>query len=60
MDRVLFYAFAISVLLIVVVYFVGVKTDAAALGSSVNSLIQTLTGRTSSGQFANYPNNPNG
>lgn len=58
MDRVLFYAFAISVLLIVVVYFVGVRTDAAALGNATNGLIQTLTGRTSTGQFANYPAKP--
>lgn len=55
MDRALFYGFAISVLLIVVVYYIGVQTDAQALGSSLKSLVQTLTGRTSNGQFAGYP-----
>lgn len=58
MDRALFYGFALSVLLIVVVYFVGVSTDAKALGSAFNSLIQTLTGRDSSGKFAQYPTKP--
>lgn len=58
MDRALFYAFAISVLLVVVVYFVGVTTDATALGKSINSLLLTVTGRTSNGQFAAYPANP--
>ena len=60
MDRTLFYAFAISVLLIVVVYFVGVATDAKSLGGAVNSLILTLTARNSNGQFAQYPNTPSG
>ncbi len=58
MDRALFYGFALSVLLIVVVYFVGVSTDASALGSAVNSLIKTLTGRNDKGNFAQYPNKP--
>lgn len=58
MDRTLFYAFAISLLLIVVVYFVGVSTDAKALGAAVNSLILTITGRNQQGQFAQYPNSP--
>ena len=58
MDRVLFYGFAISVLLIVVVYFVGVSTDAQSLGGEVNSLLKTSTGRTANGQFAQYPANP--
>lgn len=57
-DRVLFYGFALSVLLIVVVYFVGVATDAQALGSAVNSLLLTVTGRDSSGAFAQYPSTP--
>lgn len=58
MDRALFYGFALSVLLIVVVFFVGVSTDAESLGGVVNSLAKTFTGRTQSGQFAQYPNNP--
>ncbi len=57
-DRVLFYGFAISVLLIVVVYFVGVSQDASSLGAALNSLILTLTGRNQRGQFAQYPGNP--
>lgn len=57
-DRVLFYGFAISVLLIVVVYFVGVSQDAKSLGAAINSLILTVTGRNSSGQFAQYPTSP--
>ncbi len=55
MDRALFYGFAISVLLIVVVYYIGVQTDAQALGSALNSLVKTLTGRKANGEFASYP-----
>jgi hypothetical protein len=51
----LFYAFVIMLLLLGAVYFVGVATDAKAFGSAINQLVLSLTGRTSSGAFANYP-----
>lgn len=51
----LYYAFILSVLLIAAVYFIGVATDAKSLGAALNQLVLSLTGRTSSGQFANYP-----
>lgn len=54
-GRVLFYAFAISVLLIIVVYFIGLSTDLSSFASAARSLIYSVTGRNSSGQFATYP-----
>ena len=49
------YAFFLSLALIAAVYFIGVATDAKAFGAAINQLVLSLTGRTSSGQFANYP-----
>jgi len=47
--------FFVSVLLIVVVYFVGFSTDLKTVSASLNSLINVATGRNAQGQFANYP-----
>lgn len=58
MDRALFYGFALTVLLIVVVFFVGVSTDAQSLGGVINSLALTFSGRKQTGEFAQYPNTP--
>jgi hypothetical protein len=51
----LFYAFVIMLFLLGAVYFIGVATDAKAFGAAINQLVLSLTGRTSSGTFANYP-----
>ena len=52
---VLFLAFVLIALLIMVVYYQGVQTDTNAFQQAASNVISTLQGRTSSGQFANYP-----
>lgn len=52
------YWFLLSVLLIVVVYFAGVSTDAKVFGDVINKLWKTGTGRNDAGNFAAYPNQP--
>lgn len=54
-NTLLAYVFFLSLILIIVVYYVGVKTDTAAFSSAANSLINTATGRKSNGAFAGYP-----
>lgn len=51
----LFYIFVLSVILLLVAYFAGVKSDVQSFSSAFNTLLQTATGRTSSGAFAAYP-----
>ena len=46
-----FYIFVIAALLIGVVYYVGVKTDAGAFSSLFNSGFNVITGRNPAGQF---------
>jgi hypothetical protein len=60
MSRTLWYMFIIMVLLIVAVYFAGLVTEGRAFFAGVNQLVLSLTGRTSNGQFAQYPNTPKG
>jgi hypothetical protein len=54
-DKALRYIFILSLILVVVAYWAGTKEVATALGSQVNSLILTATGRNAQGQFAAYP-----
>lgn len=54
-DKALQYIFILSLILVVVAYWAGSKEVATALGSQINSLILTATGRNSNGQFAAYP-----
>lgn len=54
-DKALWYIFALSLVLVMLAYYVGVKTDAGALGDALRSLIYAVTGRNSSGGFAGYP-----
>jgi hypothetical protein len=54
-DRALWYIFVLSVLLMLAVYYIGVKSDATAVGSALNSMLLTVTGRLPNGQFASYP-----
>ena len=57
-DKLLFYIFALSVILIFAVYYIGVTTDAGVFFAALNSLWNTATGRLSNGQFAGYPTQP--
>ncbi len=54
-NQLIAYIFFLSLVLLIAVYYVGVKTDTAAFSSAVNSLLQTATGRTANGTFAGYP-----
>jgi uncharacterized protein YebE (UPF0316 family) len=54
-QQALRYFFIISALLIIVVYFVGSSTVAAAFGHMIQTISYAVTGRNSSGNFANYP-----
>lgn len=54
-DTAIRYIFVLSLILIVVAYFAGSTKVLNSLGSTTNSLIQTATGRNSSGDFAAYP-----
>lgn len=47
--------FLISILLVILVFFVGFSTDVTSGTKSLVSLINTATGRNAQGQFANYP-----
>lgn len=54
-DTAIRYIFVLSLILIIVAYFAGTQKVLSTLGSTTNSLIQTATGRNSSGDFAAYP-----
>lgn len=56
-DKALRYIFVLSMLLILVAYFAGASKLFSNLGSTTNSILLTLTGRGSSGQFSSYPAN---
>lgn len=49
------YIFVLSLILIIVAYFAGSTQVLSTLGSTTTGLLNTATGRTSSGQFAAYP-----
>lgn len=55
MGKALFYVFILSLVLVGLAYYVGVQTDAPALGNALQSIIYAVTGRNSSGNFAGYP-----
>lgn len=38
-------------------FFAGLSTDFATFSQGLNNIINTLQGRTSTGQFASYPGN---
>lgn len=55
-ERTEWYIFILAAILIAVVYYVGVRTDVGAFSNAANSLLNTVTGRPSSGGgFQNYP-----
>jgi hypothetical protein len=49
------YLFILSLALIAAAYYIGVSTDAATLGTQLNALGKTFTGRNPAGNFAAYP-----
>lgn len=54
-NSVITYLFILALVLVAVAYYAGVKTDAVALGGVINSVLNTSTGRNSTGQFQPYP-----
>lgn len=51
-------AFVLLLVLILVAYYVGVQSDAQAVGTQLVNMSYALTGRTSQGSFAGYPGAP--
>jgi len=49
------YLFLLALFLIIVAYFAGFVADTQAVGSALNSLGLTFTGRNPAGNFAAYP-----
>lgn len=47
--------FWLSIVLIIVAYFVGFVSDTKTVASALTGLINVATGRNAAGQFANYP-----
>ncbi len=56
--RVVEIAVAILIALVIAgAFYAGLSTDFGAFSQGLNNIINTLQGRTASGQFANYPGN---
>ena len=55
MEKALWYIFILSLVLVALAYYVGLKSDSKALGTAFTNLIYALTGRSSGGKFAGYP-----
>jgi hypothetical protein len=53
-DKALRYIFILSFVLILVAYYLGATNVIGSLGSNIDGLINTVTGRTANGQFAGY------
>lgn len=56
-DSAIRYIFILSFILIIVAYWAGTTQVLGSLTTSTGSLLNTVTGRTSSGAFASYPTN---
>lgn len=54
-DHALTWIFGISLVLILLAYYVGTVADVNAFGGQFNNLLKTLTGRNAAGNFAAYP-----
>lgn len=48
-------AFVLLLVFMLLVYYVGLKSDAAAVSSAVSGIGNTFSGRNSSGVLASYP-----
>lgn len=55
MNRILYYGFILSVLLLVLAYSKGFRSNVEIMGGAVNKLLLTLTGRNDQGEFSDYP-----
>lgn len=55
MGKITQYAFWLSLVLILVVYFQGSSSLLSTMTDGANRLILSLTGRKETGDFANYP-----
>jgi hypothetical protein len=55
MDNTIRFIFLLSALLIVTAYFVGAATETNSLANGATKLVYAVTGRTSAGAFAGYP-----
>lgn len=54
-GKIIRYIAILTALLIISVYFVGFATDSKAVGDAINQFVKSVTGRTASGTFADYP-----
>lgn len=54
-DSAIRYIFVLSLILIIVAYYVGSQNVLSTLGGTTTSLLNTATGRNAQGQFASYP-----
>ena len=54
-DHALTWIFGISLVLVLLAYYVGTVADTNALFGNFNNLLKTVTGRNAAGNFAPYP-----
>ncbi len=54
-DKIVAGLFAASILLVILVYYQGFVADTNAVGAASTTILQTATGRDSSGNFVGYP-----
>lgn len=60
LDDTIRYIFIISVILVLVAYYVGTTQVASTFGQQISNIIDVTTGRNpSTGQFASYPSGGN-
>lgn len=55
MSAALWYVFILSLVLVIVAYYVGFQTDVNTISTAFTNIVQTATGRNSSGTFSAYP-----
>lgn len=56
-NQILWYLFVLSLVLVIVAYYVGFQTDVTTLSGAISNLFQLATGRNAQGVFAAYPSN---
>ena len=55
-DKALTWIFFISLVLVLVAYYVGTRSTVSAFSTAIDSLLMTVTGRNpATGNFAGYP-----
>ena len=55
MGKILQYAFWLTLILILVVYYRGTTANLGVFGEMANKVLLTLSGRNDKGEFADYP-----